>query len=584
MALRSDGEICAHFAGLAIKAKLTMSSALQRARRQHARRPAIIEPDRVFTWAEHVERVACLAGALQAWGLAPGDRFGIASRNSFRQAELLHAGYWSGLIPVPVNVRLAPREIAFVLQDAGCKLLAVDPALLGLLDKEELAPWRDKAVVLGPDGAGLQSHEMLIASATALAPHDAREDDDAILLYTGGTTGRAKGVRLTHRNIAANGMQVGLTLGIGHDDIYLHVAPMFHSADLLATALSLTGGAHVYLPEFNPLAFLAAIQTRRVTFTMLAPTMLIMVLQHPDFAKYDLSSLRIQVYGSSPMAETWIRRAVEALPGAKVTQGYGLTETAPILSFFEHRDHLEALATGNSARLACAGKTLPGVDLRIVDDVGHDVPRGASGEVIVRGPNITPGYYGLPDTNRETFRDGWFHTGDVGCEDAEGFLYLLDRKKDMIVTGGENVYSSEVESALFTHPGVAEAAVIGVPDAIYGEAVFAVVIAKTGVTLDQAELIAHCRSRIGGYKIPRQFAFVDALPKSALGKVLKADLRLRLGGEKPRCRKFALPAGFASGCAHTRGSSSPPSFRQEGQQPPAHSRSWRPWPACPAAT
>ena len=515
----------------------SMSSALQNARRQHASRPAIIEPDRTYSWGEHILRVARLAGALRGMGLAPGARVGILSRNSFRQAELLHAGYWSGVIPVPVNVRLAPPEIAFVLKDADCALLAVDPVLLALLDRDELAPWQEHAFVLGADGAGRRSQDELIASAAALAPRDAGEDDDAILLYTGGTTGRAKGVRLTHRNIASNGLQVGLTLGIRHDDIYLHVAPMFHSADLLGSALTLTGGAHVYLPEFNPAAFLAAIEKHRITFTMLAPTMLIMVLQHADFASFDLSSLRIQVYGSSPMAENWIRRALEALPAAKVTQGYGLTETAPILSFFEHRHHLEALASGNTARLACAGKTLPGVDLRIVDDAGREVPTGASGEVIVRGPNITPGYYGLPQANRESFRDGWFHTGDIGREDDEGFLYLLDRKKDMIVTGGENVYSSEVEAALFTHPGVADAAVIGVADETYGEAVFAVVIAKPGVTLDSDELIVHCRGSIGGFKIPRRFAFVDSLPKSALGKVLKADLRQRFGG------KGATPAG-----------------------------------------
>ena len=508
---------------------LTMSSALQRARRNHADRPAIIESGRTTTWAEHVERVARLAGALGALGLASGERIGILSRNSFRQAELLHAGYWSGVVPVPVNVRLASREIAFVLQDSSCAFLAVDPQLLPLLDKDELTSWRDRVIVLDIASPGRRTHEGLIAGAAAAAPHDAREEDDAILIYTGGTTGRAKGVRLTHRNIVANGLQVGLTLGIRHDDIYLHVAPMFHSADLLATALTLVGAAHVYLPEFNPAAFLASIQTSRITFTMLAPTMLIMVLQHPEFARYDLSSLRIQVYGSSPMAETWIRRAVEALPGARVTQGYGLTETAPILAFFEHHHHLEALATGNTARLACAGKTLPGIDMRIVDEACNDVRPGASGEVIVRGPNITPGYHNLPEANGEAFVDGWFRTGDVGREDEEGFLYLLDRKKDMIVSGGENVYSSEVESALFSHPGVADVAVISVPDETYGEAVFAVVVANPGARLVAADLIAHCRDRIGGYKIPRRFAFVDALPKSALGKVLKADLRRRFG-------------------------------------------------------
>ena len=508
---------------------LTMSSALQRARRNHADRPAIIEAGRVTTWAEHVERVARLGGALMELGLRPGDHIGILSRNSPRQAELLHAGYWSGVIPVPVNVRLAPREIAFVLHDAGCAFLAVDPLLMTLVEKEEFAPWRDKVIVLDCASGGRRTHEGLIAGASAAARRDAREDDDALLIYTGGTTGRAKGVRLTHRNIVSNGLQVGLTLGIRHDDIYLHVAPMFHSADLLATALTLTGAAHVYLPDFNPALFLSAVQSSRITVTMLAPTMLIMVLQHPDFAKYDLSSLRIQVYGSSPMAEAWIRRTVEALPAAMVTQGYGLTETAPILSFFEHRHYLEALAAGDGARLACAGKTLPGIDLRIVDEAGNDVPSGTSGEVIVRGPNITPGYYKLPEANDASFVDGWFRTGDVGREDEEGFLYLLDRKKDMIVSGGENIYSSEVELALLAHPGIAEAAVISVPDETYGESVFAIVVANPGERLDPADLIAHCRDRIGGYKIPRRFAFVDALPKSALGKVLKADLRRRFG-------------------------------------------------------
>ena len=513
---------------------LTMSSALERARCAHGRNIAIVDLDRRFTWDEHAGRVARMAGALHGLGLGVGERFGILSRNSFRQCELIHAGYWSGVIPVPVNVRLAPREIAFVLNDAGCRRLAVDPALIGLLDRDELAPWRERSFILGPAGAKERpGHDEMIAASNALPLRDAAEDEDAILLYTGGTTGRAKGVRLTHRNIVSNGLQVGLTLGIRHDDVYLHVAPMFHSADLLATALTLSGGAHVYLPEFNPAAFLGAIAKHRVTFTMLAPTMLIMVLQHPEFAGHDLSSLRIQVYGSAPMAEVWIRRALDALPAAQVTQGYGLTETAPILSFFEHRHHLEALASGNTARLACAGKTLPGVDFRIVDDAGRDVPRGTSGEVLVRGPNVTPGYYKLPAVNAETFRDGWFRTGDVGREDEDGFLYLLDRKKDMIVTGGENVYSAEVEAVLLTHPEIAEAAVISVPDKVFGEAVFAVIVARPGAALNDAALMAHCREHIGGYKIPRRFAYTEALPKSALGKVLKAELRAKYAAAPP---------------------------------------------------
>ncbi len=508
---------------------LTMASALDRARRVHGARPAIVAPDRTYSWAEHIDRVARAAGALGAQGLVPGARIGILSRNSFRQCELFHAGYWSGVIPVPVNVRLAPPEIAYILGHAACRALAVDPALLALLDQPALAAWKERAFVLGPaaEAKGLPAYDDLLAHAPPAHVRDAREDEDAILLYTGGTTGRAKGVRLTHRNIVANALQVTAVLRHGHDDVGLHVAPMFHSADLCQTAFTLAGGAHAYLPEFTPPALLGAIERARVTFTMLAPTMLIMVLQYPELARHDLSSLRQLLYGSSPMAETWIRRALDALPHVRLVQGYGLTETAPILTFFEHRHHREALEAGRPERLAAAGQPVPGVDLRIVDDAGREVAVGTAGEVAVRGPNVTPGYLGLPDVNAETFRGGWFHTGDVGRLDPDGFLYLLDRKKDLIVTGGENVYSAEVEAALYEHAGVAEAAVIAVPDPVYGEAVFAVIVPKPGSALTDSGLVAHCRSRIGGYKIPRRFAFVDALPKSALGKVLKAELRQR---------------------------------------------------------
>jgi long-chain acyl-CoA synthetase len=225
------------------------------------------------------------------------------------------------------------------------------------------------------------------------------------------------------------------------------------------------------------------------------------------------------------MAEPWIRRTLEALPDAQVVQGYGLTETAPILTFLEHRHHRDALEGNRPERLASAGTPLPAVEVRIADDQGKPLPAGQAGEVLVRGPNVSPGYYNLPDINAATFRDGWFATGDVGRVDEDGFLYLLDRKKDVIVTGGENVYSSEVEAALYRHPGVVEAAVIGVPDQLFGETVFAAVVARPGTGVDAESLAKHCRTLIGGYKVPRRFAFVDALPKSAVGKVLKGELR-----------------------------------------------------------
>ena len=246
----------------------------------------------------------------------------------------------------------------------------------------------------------------------------------------------------------------------------------------------------------------------------------------------DLSSLRILYYGSSPMPAEWIRAAIAAFPGTEIVQGYGLTETAPILTVLPHRTHIEALERGDPAPLASAGWPVPLVDLRVFDDDGAEVAPGVAGELVVRGPNLMTGYLGRPDETAQALRDGWFHTGDVGIIGADGLVTLLDRKKDMIISGGENVYSSEVEAVLYQHPGVAEAAVIGVPDDLYGEAVMAVVAALPGTRLSESDLVEHCRGRIAGYKIPRRVAVVEALPKSAVGKILKSDLRRAYGGDQ----------------------------------------------------
>ena len=264
---------------------------------------------------------------------------------------------------------------------------------------------------------------------------------------------------------------------------------MFHSADLLGTPFSLTGAAHAYLPDFTPDAFLNAVQKSRATFTMLSPTLLIRIIREGRFGDFDISSLRRLTYGSAPMDTVWVRRTMEAFPG---------------------------------------------VELRIVDEEGNDLPAGEAGEVAVRARNVSPGYLDRPDETAAVFRGGWFFTGDVGRLDGEGFLYLLDRKRDMIITGGENVWSGEVEAALYRHPDVMEAAVIGVPEETWGEAILAVIVPEPGSDLaDGGEdaLIEHCRRFIGGYKVPRRFRFVDALPKSAMGKPLKAELRRRYRNE-----------------------------------------------------
>jgi len=502
---------------------LTMTSALQRAALLYGHQPAIIDHEGRWSWTEHVAWISQLAGMLRQRGVNTGQRFGLLSRNTFRQIELIHCGYWSGIVPVPINVRLAPAEILHILTDADLDILLVEPMFLSLFETPELKDWRDKVLVIGDESVdGYDATGALARRAPAIDAIETGEEDDAILLYTGGTTGRSKGVRLCHRNIVANGLQVGVTLSIKTDDVYYHVAPMFHSADLLGTAVTLMGGGHVSLAAFTPHDYLKTIETLKPTTNMVAPTMLVMMLQEVDPADYDTSSMRTILYGSAPMAVEWVRKTLEALPDIDLVQGYGLTETSPILTILDAETHRRAVQTEEYEVLKSAGKILPGLDVRIDHENG--------GEVLVRGPNVTPGYHNNPQVNAEAFVDGWFRTGDVGQLDDEGHLFLLDRKKDMIISGGENIYCSEVEAAIYAHPDVVEAAVFGLPDNTYGEVVSAALVLTEGSALDTDGLIAHCRQSIGGYKVPRRVFFLEALPKSAVNKILKSDLRAMFAG------------------------------------------------------
>jgi long-chain acyl-CoA synthetase len=446
----------------------------------------------------------------------------------------MHAGYWMGAVPVPINYRLAPPEIAYVLENADCELLVIEDYFAELLNKMELAPWTRRTLLVAPSEVSSPppQFEQLLKRVEPDPPVDSGEDDDALLLYTGGTTGRGKGVRLSHRNIVSNALQIGFEFGARATDVYLHVAPMFHSADLLANAYTIAGAAHAFLPTFSGSAVLQAMQTYGVTSTMLTPTMIVMAMQEPDFGAYDLSSLRQLIYGSSPMATEWIERMLERFKGVEIAQGYGLTETSPILTLLHMAEHVMAVESGESGILQSAGRQIPGVDMKIVDAEDRELPAGEPGEVIVRGPNVTEGYLKRPDAMEEAFGEGWFRTGDIGRRDDHGYLYLLDRKKDMIITGGEIVYSSEVEAVLYQNPKVHECAVVGIPDETYGEALFAAVVPTLGETLDEKELIEHCRGRIGGFKIPRRYAFLEELPKSAMDKILKTELRRIYGGKR----------------------------------------------------
>lgn len=512
---------------------LTVTSMLNRTLRAFGPQAAIVDPEGTFTWTEFGNRVARAAGVLQSLGVGEGDRYAIICRNSFRNAELMHAGYWMGAIPVPINFRLAPPEIAYILDNAECGLTVVEDDFTAILHADELAAWANDVLLIGaPADDQRPQYDVLLAKAEpAPVCGAAQEDDEALLVYTGGTTGRAKGVPLSHRNIVTNAMQIGLMVAPRPDDVFLHVAPMFHSADLLANPYTLMGGAHLYLPKFTSEAVFRAIEEFGVTTSMLTPTMIIVMLQDPDLDSYDISALRQVIYGSSPMAAEWIRKAIERFDGVEFIQAYGLTETAPLLTMLSMAEHEQAIASGDDELLKSVGQALVGVDLKLVGTDGEEAPPGDAGEVVVRGPNVAEGYLKRPEATAEAFREGWFFTGDIGRLDVRGRLYLLDRKKDMIITGGENVYSLEVEAALYQNPKVHECAVVGVPDEVYGEALLAAVVPAPGETLTDEELIEHCRGRIGSYKIPRRYVFLEELPKSVMNKILKNELR-RVYGEQ----------------------------------------------------
>lgn len=508
---------------------LTLPEALEATIGNFGNRPAIYSDDVTLTWEAFGDRIARLSRVLSDCGVRRGDRFAIIAKNSHRFDEMKWAGFWVGVVPVPVNWRLAPREIYAVLEDCDARLLVVDPEHLPLVQLPEFARWHDRILVLAQRAEGTaMAVEELIANAMPRSPVACAGDDVAILFYTGGTTGRSKGVQITHGNLAINALQGGVALSPRQSDVYLHITPMFHAAELLATPWLLSGAAHVYLPGFVPERMLGVIERYGVTSMNIVPTMLIRLLSEPGFAQRDVSSLRTILFGSSSMTADWVARLVRTLPQAQICSGYGLTETAPNATMLEPELLRAAVLEGKRPELVgSVGKPLVGMSIRIADEAGNEVARGTAGEILMKGPNVMKGYHNRPEETAKALRGGWLHTGDFGHLDDDGNLYVLDRIKDMIISGGENVYSAEVETALAECGDVEEVAVFGVPDEVFGEAVCAAVVVKPGAAVSADRFGAFCRERIAAYKVPRLFAFVDALPRTSIGKIAKGELRIR---------------------------------------------------------
>ena len=488
---------------------------------------ATIDGERQQTWGSFAERVTKLAGALQALGLQTETRVAILSQNNDRYLETFFAIAWASGIIVPLNFRLAPPELVYMLNDANVQILLVDDTHKHTLP--ELLPQAESLEhVIVMDGDLLPNtldYEDILAKASPI-PDEGRGGDDVVaIFYTGGTTGISKGVMLSHTNLVSNAMTALLNIYEGEPWVYLHSAPMFHIADAQwMVGVTMQAGTHVFMPKFVPETMLAMIEKYRITHCALVPTMVNMLLNSGKINDYDLSSLRGMNYGGSPMAPALIARTRQALPTCRLFQGYGQTETAPNVSMLLDKFHDP---DGEYAdKIGSAGQTMFTVEVMIVDSDDNPLPTGEIGEIAARGPNVMRGYWNKPEETAYALRGGWMHTGDVGYMDSDGFLYIVDRLKDVVISGGENVYSAEVEAVIYQHPAVAVCAVIGIPDNQWGEAVHAVIIPRDGQTITEAELLDHCRKLIAGYKCPRSVEIrYEPMPMSGAGKILKRELR-----------------------------------------------------------
>jgi long-chain acyl-CoA synthetase len=480
---------------------------LGRALRFYPGRTALLREGRLLSFRELHARVEGIAATLTTHGFGVGDRLALLLPNGPDYIELMYACSMLGVIAVPLNTRLSTKEIDRVLEDARPRgivrhsSLVVPEVVLSwqhVIDEEPLP------IGSGPVPTVFYDPEGVLG-----------------LIYTSGTTGRPKGVMVTHENVLADIHNFNYWMRYTEGGIYLHAAPIFHIADFPSMfAAPAFGASQITIPKFSVQTFCETVEREHVTHTVLVPTMINLLTQYPEGRKYDLSSLQVLAYGGSPMAPELVHRTRELLPKVKLIQVYGLSETG-FLTGLQDQEHTED-------KLMSCGRPCPGVDLQVTDTSGKQGDLGHGGELIARGANVMRGYWNNPEETAKAFHDGFFHTGDIGHQDAGGYFYILDRLKDMIVTGGENVYSGEVEAVIYGHPAVREVAVFGVPDPQWGELVMTCVVLKPGATLTADDLIAFCRRSLATYKLPRHIEFSETdLPKNGSGKVLKRTLRER---------------------------------------------------------
>jgi fatty-acyl-CoA synthase len=513
---------------------LTPIRFLRYAEQQFPCKTAVVCGERRYSYAEFGDRVALLAGALRGAGLKAGDRVAFLSLNCHRLLEAYYGVLEAGGVLLPLNIRLAAPELTYILNDSGATILFLEEEFAGFVDsfRRELRTIRCFHQLDGEPKANwlsARTYEQMVLSATPYREDLMAFEENSIaeLFYTSGTSARPKGVMLTHRNVYLHAMNMIVQQHTCFADVRIHTIPLFHANGWgAAHTITLVGGTHVMLPRFVPEEVFRLVEREGVTALSLVPTMALALASSPARAQYDLSSVQwagIGAAASSPM----LLRDVEDALGFRCFSGYGLTECAPALATAELKPGTQCTTEDRHLLQAMTGYAYPGCELRVVDEQDKDVPRDGLtvGEIIARCDGVMAGYWQQPEATAEALRDGWFHTGDVAVMEENGYLRIVDRKKDIIVSGGENISSLDVEKVLLAHPDVCEAAVIAVAHQKWGEVVKAIVVAKPGRELSDTELIAFCRARLAHYKCPHSIEFCESLPKTATGKVLKRELR-----------------------------------------------------------
>jgi fatty-acyl-CoA synthase len=528
---------------------LTPIRFLRYAQQQFPGKTAVVCGDQRLTYAQFADRAARLAGTIRATGIQPGDRVAFLSSNCHRLLEAYYGVLEAGAVLLPLNIRLAAAELAFILNDSGAKLLFFEQQFLSMVESfRQDVPGLQALVLLdGPPSAGWmakQNYEQLLAAAT---PHRADvtqfdENSLAELFYTSGTSANPKGVMLTHRNIYLHALNVALNFSASKDTVELHTIPLFHANGWgVAHSLTFVGATHVMIHRFDPNEVFRLIQQERVQACSLVPTMATALVNCPDRPKYDLSSLQRVTIGGAASSPTLVKEVEEKL-GCTCFSGYGLTETSPVLTTASAKPGMAWKNEERYIKQAMTGYPIPGVEIRVVDSEGKDVPRDGQsiGEIIARSDGVMQGYWKQPEATAQVIRNGWFHTGDMGTMNEDGYILVVDRAKDIIVSGGENISSLELEKTLTAHPAVYETAVIPVPDPRWGEVPKALVVLKPDARATEQELLDFCRSRIAHYKCPRSVEFLEALPKTGTGKILKKDLRKKYWAGQESIRPEAV--------------------------------------------